>query len=98
LFFLEYNVLINIVFFIIKVHKSSIYRFQRIAIQRSYNSAKSRQIFLFYVVDVSKSGRPTVCTQEVVEKVIANICKSVKSRYSITATIGYSVEIGVTSV
>jgi len=56
------------------------------------------QILLSYLVDAPKSGRLTVCTQEVVDKVIASVCKSVVSRCSTTATIGYSLRIGATSV
>jgi hypothetical protein len=95
---LEYGVPIDMVSFITKVHKSSIYRFRRVAIQRGYDPEKSKQILLSYVADAPKSGRPTVCTQEVVEKVIANVCKSVEGRCSTTATIGHSLGIGATSV
>jgi hypothetical protein len=95
---LEYGVPIDMVSFITKVHKSSIYRYRRIAIARGYNPEKSRQILLSYLEDAPRSGRPTVCTQEVVEKVIANVCKSVEGRCSTTATIGHSLGIGATSV
>jgi hypothetical protein len=95
---LEYDVSIDIVSFIIKVHKASIYRFRRIAIARVYDPAKSKQILLSYLEDAPKSGRPTVCTAEVVEKVIANVCTSVADRYSTTASIGYTIGIRATSV
>jgi hypothetical protein len=95
---LEYSVSIDIVFFITKVHKASIYRFRRIAIARGYDLAKSKQILLSYLEDAPKSGRPTVCTPEVVEKVIANVCASVADRCSTTASIGYTIGIRATSV
>jgi hypothetical protein len=95
---LEYGVPIDMVSFITKVHKASIYRFRRIAIARGYDPEKSKQILLSYLEDAPKSGRPTVCTPEVVEKVIANVCASVAGRCSTTASIGHSLGIGATSV
>jgi hypothetical protein len=95
---LEYGVPIDMVSFITKVHKASIYRFRRIAIERGYNPEKSKQILLSYLVDAPKSGRPTVCTQEVVDKVVANVCKSIAGKCSTTAAIGHSLGIGATTI
>jgi len=95
---LEYGVPIDIVHRIIGVEKASIYRFRRIAIERGYDPKKSSKILLSYLQDAPKSGRPTVYTQEVVEKVIANVCKSVEGRCNIIATIGHSIRISATSV
>src|ERR1700716_2176631 len=95
---LEYGVPVDLVSEITKVYKASIYRFRRIAVERGYDPGKSRQILLSYLEDAPKSGRPTLSTQEVVGKVIANVCKSVEGRYSTTAKIGHSLGISATSV
>jgi Transposase len=95
---LEWGVPIDLVSQVTNVHKASIYRFRRIAIERGYDPAKSRQILLKYLEDAPRSGRPTVCTQEVVDKVIANVSASIEGRYKTTAQIGYKLRVGATSI
>jgi hypothetical protein len=95
---LEYGVPIDIVSQITNVHKASIYQFRRIAVVRGYDLKKSQQILLSYLEDAPKSRRPTVCTQDVVNKIITNVCKSIEGRCNTTATIGYNARISATSI
>ena len=67
---LEHGIHIDIVAKITNVTKSSIYQYCQVAIAQGYDPTKSRQILLSYLEDAPKSGRPTVCTADIVQKVI----------------------------
>jgi hypothetical protein len=95
---LEWGVPIDLVSQVTNVHKALIYWFRRIAIERGYDLAKSRQILCKYLEDAPRSGRPTVCTQEVIDKVVANVCTSIEGRCKTTVQIGYELGVGATSI
>ena len=97
LIYLEFGMLVKEIVRTLNVTKSAIYRFRRTAIERGYDLTKSRAILLKYLIDAPKSRRPTVCTLEVINKVIANVTKNVEGRASNCATIGGNVGISGSS-
>jgi len=91
--YLELGVPINTIATMLHVEKPSIYRFRRIAKERGYDPEKSKAILLRYLMDAPRSGRPTVCIPEVINKVITNVTANVEGRASSCSTIGARVGI-----
>jgi len=85
---LEHGIHIDIVAKITNVTKSSIYQYCQVAIAQGYDPTKSRQILLSYLEDAPKSGRPTVCTAEMVQKAIASVTGSAEGRQNNTTQTG----------
>ena len=77
------------------ITKSAIYRFKRIAIARGYDTSKSFQIKLEYLVDALRSGRPSKVSDALIESIIETVSKNSVTRALTTAEIG--AHIGVSS-
>lgn len=58
------------------VTKSAVYRWRRIAKVRGYDPDKDPRILVSYVEDAPRSGRPTVCTWERTQQLIAEVTGS----------------------
>ena len=89
----ESGIPIDTIATMLHIEKAAIYRFRRTAKKRGYDPEKSKAILLSYLVDAPRSGRPTVCTPEVINKVITNVTANVECRASSSSTIGARVGI-----
>jgi transposase len=60
--------------------KSTIYKWQRKAIERGYNPGQSKEILLEYVTDTPRPGRPSKISHEVKDRIIKIITQNYTSR------------------
>ena len=67
--------------------KSTISRIQKKARARGYDPSKDTKIYLHYVEDAPRAGRPKKCTPEVEEEVIKIISKNSTTRQLSTQAI-----------
>jgi transposase len=69
--------------------KSTIYRIQKIAKDRGYDPSKDTTLYLTYVEDAPRVGRPKKITLEVEEEVIKTISKNSTTHTLSTQQIKY---------
>jgi transposase len=80
------------------VTKSAVYRWRRIAKSRGYDPDKDPRILMSYVEDAPRSGRPTVCTWERTQQLVAEVTGSKAGRNMTCKELGQKLGVSAKSV
>jgi transposase len=80
------------------IHKRSLYRWKKTAVERGWDPRSNRRLLLEYCADAPKSGRPSKQTPELVRAIVQSVSASAAGREQSTMQIAAQVGVLASTV